>query len=146
MSNDGTWWETYRGMVHPWHCDQFGHMNVRWYLHMFDDGAFHVWSRLGFPFSKMEALGIHTVTATVKIDYHQELKAGDPTRIEAAFTRCGTKSVSFRQRMYHADTGELHASYECVEVFFDPDARKAAAMPDEIRSLVEAALVDPDAN
>lgn len=145
MSGAGTWWETGRSMVHPWHCDQFGHMNVRWYLHMFDDAAFHIWSCLGFPFSKMEELGVHTVTATVKIDYVAELKAGDPVRVESAFTRCGNKSVTFAQRMFHADTGELHARYECVEVFFDPQTRAAAPMPDDIRRLVEAALVDPDA-
>lgn len=135
------WWETYRGMVHPWNCDQFGHMNVRWYLHMFDDAAFHIWSKLGFPFSKMEAHGVHTVTATVKIDYVQELTVGDPTVITAAFTRCGSKSVTIRQNMHHADTGDLHARYECVEVFFDPETRKAAAMPDPIRRLLEAAVV-----
>lgn len=21
---------TYRGVVHPWHCDHMGHMNVMW--------------------------------------------------------------------------------------------------------------------
>ena len=42
------WMETYRGVVFPWHCDQFGHMNVRWYAHIFDDAAFHIWPLLGF--------------------------------------------------------------------------------------------------
>jgi len=35
--------EILRGVVHPWYCDTFGHMNVRWYSHFFDDAAFHLW-------------------------------------------------------------------------------------------------------
>jgi len=34
--------EILRGVVHPWYCDTFGHMNVRWYSHFFDDAAFHL--------------------------------------------------------------------------------------------------------
>ena len=29
--------EILRGVVHPWYCDTFGHMNVRWYSHFFDE-------------------------------------------------------------------------------------------------------------
>ena len=27
---------TYRGLVHQWHCDHMGHMNVMWYVGKFD--------------------------------------------------------------------------------------------------------------
>lgn len=29
-------------VVHPWHCDDMGHMNVRHYAAMFDDASFHL--------------------------------------------------------------------------------------------------------
>ena len=32
-----TWHETHRTLVHTWHCDHYGHMNVRFYAHFFDD-------------------------------------------------------------------------------------------------------------
>ena len=39
--------EILRGVVHPWYCDNFGHMNVRWYSHFFDAAAFHLWPLTG---------------------------------------------------------------------------------------------------
>lgn len=138
------WWETYRGVVHPWYCDQFQHMNVRWYLHHFDDAGFHVWSLLGHSLNRMEEEGIHTVVASAKIDYVKELRAGDLFVIRSAFVRCGTRSCNYFQKMFHAETGELHATHEAVEVFFDPRTRKAAAMPDHVRALLEANLADRD--
>ncbi len=41
------WREIYRSVVFPWNCDQYGHMNVRWYAHHFDDAGFGLWSVIG---------------------------------------------------------------------------------------------------
>lgn len=139
------WFETYRGVVFPWHCDQFGHMNVRWYGHHFDDAAFHIWPMAGIGWRRMEAMGVHTVVARTTTEYRKELTAGTLIRIESAFTRLGGKSVTYLQRMFDAEVGTLHAEYEGVEVFFDPETRKGAPIPDELRREIEAVLVDPQA-
>ena len=56
--------EVYRGVVHPWHHDQFGHMNVRHYAPFFDDATFHLYSSLGLTYPDMiERHGVHTVSA-----------------------------------------------------------------------------------
>lgn len=139
------WLDTYRGVVFPWHCDQFGHMNVRWYGHHFDDAAFHIWPMVGIGWQRMEAMGVHTVVARTSTEYRKELTAGTLIRIQSGFTRVGGKSVTYLQRMFDAETGTLHAEYEGVEVFFDPETRKAVEMPAELRRELDAALVDPDA-
>lgn len=139
------WWESNRGVVHPWLCDTFGHMNVRWYLHFFDDAAFHIWSLLGLSLQKMEEeFGVHTVVASAKIDYHRELRDGDVFVIKSGFTRIGSKSCTYTQKMIHADTGAHHATHEGVEVIFDPKTRKPAPMPDKLRELLEAHRADPE--
>ena len=53
----------------------------------------------------------------------------------------GTKSVRYRQEMWHADTGDLHARQEGVEVFFDPDTRAARALPDAVRATIAPHVV-----
>jgi acyl-CoA thioester hydrolase len=136
------WWETFRGVVHPWFCDQFKHMNVRYYLHHFDDAAFHVWSCMGYSLSRMEERGIHTVVANAKIEYLRELTQGELFYVKSAFVRVGNKSCTYFQKMFHADTHTLHATHEAVEVFFDPASRKAAPMPDDVRAMLEANLAD----
>ena len=134
-----------RGVVHPWHHDHFGHMNVRHYAPFFDDASYHLWTVLGIGYRDMlDTHGIHCVTAQATTNFLRELTAGDLIRIDGAVSRVGTRSAGFHLRMFHADTGVLHATYDLVEVFFDPKTRKAAEMPPAIRAQLQAALVPLD--
>ncbi|MDF0601320.1 thioesterase family protein [Psychromarinibacter sp. C21-152] len=131
--------ELFRGVVHPWHHDHFGHMNVRHYAPFFDDATYHMWTLLGLAYSEMQAEhGVHTVSGTATTTFIKELVAGDLIRIDGAVTRIGGKSVTFHLRMLHADTGALHATYDLVEVFFDPETRSSATIPPEVRAKLEA--------
>ena len=130
--------EVLRGVIHPWHHDHFGHMNVRHYAPFFDDASYQMWTRIGLPFSEMMAdHGIHVVTASATTTFRKELVAGDLIVIDGTVARIGTKSVSFRLEMRHADTDELHATYELTEVFFDPRTRRSAEVPEAIRAKLE---------
>jgi acyl-CoA thioester hydrolase len=134
--------ELMRGVIHPWHHDHFGHMNVRHYAPFFDDACYHIWTRLGIGYEPMIAkYGVHCVTAQATTGFVKELTAGDLIVIDGAVTRVGGKSVTFALRMLNADTGALHATYEVVEVFFDPATRKAAPMPGDVREVLEGWLV-----
>ena len=135
--------ECLRGVVHPWHHDHFGHMNVRHYAPFFDDATYHFWTLVGCAYSEMiPEHGVHTVSAEAKTRFIKELMAGDLIRIDGAVTRIGGKSVTLHFRMIHADTGALHATYDLVEVFFDPKTRGSAAIPDAVRARLEAHLMD----
>jgi acyl-CoA thioester hydrolase len=137
--------EILRGVVHPWYCDSFGHMNVRWYSHFFDDAAFHVWPLYWGSHAKMQKeFGIHTVTASAKVQFIQELVAGDLIIVDCILTRVGGKSCTFTERMLHVDTGEVHATYEMVEVFFNPETRNSAQMPQQIRETLEPLVTKID--
>jgi acyl-CoA thioester hydrolase len=117
-------------------------MNVRWYSHFFDDAAFHVWPLYWGSHDKMQKeFGLHTVTASATTNFHIELVAGDLIIVDSILTRVGNKSCSFTERMLHVDTLEIHASYEMIEVFFDPKTRKSNPIPDVMRSHLEAQVV-----
>ncbi len=138
----GEWRETYRSIVFPWHCDQFGHMNVRWFAHHFDDAAFHIWSVNGITMQMMTDADVHTVVAQTTIDYVREIKAGELLRITSAFVHLGNSSVVHLQRMVNPDTDTLHATQRTVEVFFDPETRRSAPIPPTIRAKLQTALVE----
>jgi len=136
--------EVYRGVVFPWMCDHIGHMNVRWYAHHFDDGGFHLWSMAGVSQSEMRERGTQVVVAQTTIKYVRELKAGDLILIRAGFVKVGQKSVVHIAKMFNADTNVFSAWEETVEVFFDPEVRKAAPMPEDFRQRLAARIVDPE--
>jgi acyl-CoA thioester hydrolase len=115
-------------------------MNVRWYTHFFDDAAFHIWPLYWGSHKKMQdEFGIHTVSASAKIQFHKELVTGDLILVDCLLTRIGRKSCTFTERMLHIDTKEIHATYETVEVFFNPQTRKSTEIPVEIKRALDSA-------
>ena len=138
--NVARWHELHRGVCFPWHKDQWGHMNVRWYAHFFDDAIFHIWSKIGTGWKAMEAQGVHTVTASTTTRFRKEVVPADLFIIEGGVARCGSKSVTYRMRMSHVETGETLAYQDVVEVFFDPNTRASTPMPAEIRTALETEL------
>lgn len=132
-----TWFETFRGVVHPWMCDQFGHLNVRFYAHVFDDSGFALWPMVGVGRLVFEREGVHTVVARTETDFHAELPPGRFIVVRSRFERIGGKSVSYVQELRDADTELVHAEQRVVEVFFDPKTRRACAMPEAIRQVLE---------
>ena len=135
------WIETHRAVVHQWNCDHLGHMNVRYYAHFFDDAGFHFWTGIACAQDIMKAHGVGVVVARTTNDFIREARAGELLVINSALTRLGTKSLTYTQRMTNAETGDLLATQDAVEVIFDPKARKPAEMPAELREILEAVLV-----
>lgn len=127
-----------RSVVHPWHHDSFGHMNVRHYAPLFDDATWQFWSCVGLPYARMlQEHGLHTVAAETRTRFLRELKAGDPVLVRGRLTRIGNRSVTMALTLQHADTGSVHATYDTEEVFFDPATRRSAHIPAAVRSVLE---------
>lgn len=133
----------YRGVVHPWHHDIFGHMNVRHYAPVFDDASFHLYAVMGLSLDDLlRDHGVHVVTARAETNFIRELKAGDLFVIDGAVTRLGSRSVTVQLRLRHAVSGDLHATYDITEVFFDPATRRSAPMPEPVRAIYTRHLAE----
>ena len=134
------WFELYRTIVMPAHCDLYGHMNVRHYAAMFDDAGFHVLAQAGISLTELRSQGLGTVIATLTIDFHHEIKAGQLVLVKGAITKVGGKSFTHEMRLYELDSMTHCASQTSVEVCFDTAARMAVAFPEEVRAKLNAAL------
>jgi acyl-CoA thioester hydrolase len=127
------WFELYRAIVMPAHCDHYGHMNVRHYAAFFDDAGWHILARAGVSLADLRARGLGSVVATLTIDFHHEMKAGQLAVIKGTFTRVGTKSFAYEMRLHEVDSMTHCATQKTVEVCFDTAARIATPFPDDIR-------------
>lgn len=146
MTAEHPHWHTItRSVVFPWHCDHYGHMNVRWYGHVFDDATLLIWSLIGVDMRAVHAGGVHTVIAKSTIEFVQESRAGDSLEVRGAFTRLGNRSTTVSLEMREACTQALRAKQETVIVFFDAAARTSAPIPADVRAHIEAALADAPA-
>jgi acyl-CoA thioester hydrolase len=135
-----TWHELTRGVVMPAQCDVYGHMNVRHYAAFFDDAGWHMLGKAGVSLKDLHAQGLGSVVATLTIDFHHELKAGQLIVVTGAFTRVGEKSISYEMHLYEAESMTHCATQKTVEVCFDTNARRAAPLPELVKSKIAASL------
>ena len=126
--------ELYRSIVMPAHCDAYGHMNVRHYAAMFDEAGWQILSRCGVSLTDLRARGLGSVVATLTIDFHHELTAGQLVLVTGALTRVGGKSFSYEMRLFEADSMTHCATQKTVEVCFDTTRRVSAPFPEDIRA------------
>jgi acyl-CoA thioester hydrolase len=136
------WFELYRSVVMPAHCDLYGHMNVRHYAAFFDDAGFQILGKAGVSLADLRTRGLGTVVASLTIDFRHELTAGQLILVTGAITKVGGKSVLSEMRMYDADAMKHCATQKTVEVFFDTTRRAAVEIPDDVRSKLAAVVAE----
>ena len=89
------WIETHRAVIHQWTCDHLGHMNVRYYAHIFDDAGFHFWTGIPQAQAIMKAHNIGVVVARTTTDFLKEARAG-----ELVYLAGGVASFLFHPRFF----------------------------------------------
>lgn len=132
------WFDLYRAIVMPTQCDVYSHMNVRHYAACFDDAGWHFPRMANLSLEEIRSRGLGTVVATLTIDFHHEIRAGQLVLIRGAVTRVGTKSFSHELRLYEADSMTHCATQKTVEVCFDTKARKGVALPEDVRTKLQS--------
>lgn len=132
------WFDLYRNVVMPAQCDIYGHLNVRNYAAFFDDAGWHLPAMAGVKLAEIRARGLGTVMATLSIEFHHEIRAGELVLIRGAITRVGTKSFSHEMQLYEADSMTHCATQKSVEVCFDTAKRAGVALPEDVREKLKA--------
>ena len=126
--------EIYRGAVMPWECDDFGHMNTRFYMSRFSDGAGHLWQALGFDKRTMQEKRRGTVVLELRLNYIREVRSGAMLVVRSTLTHLEGKTLTFTHFMFDAETGELAATGEAVAIMLDLDARRTVAFTQQERA------------
>lgn len=126
--------EIYRGAVMPWECDDFGHMNSRFYMARFSDGAGHLWQALGMDKRHMQEKRRGTVVLEMRLNYVREVASGAMLVVKSTLTRAEGKTLTFAHFMFDAETGLLAATGEAVAIMLDLDARRTVAFTEEERA------------
>ncbi len=120
--------------------DANGHMNMRWYLAIFDEAGEPLYPRLGLT---PEYHREHT-TGTFDLEHHlhflSEVLPGDRVAIYVRLVGHSTKRLHYLMFMVNETTGKLASIFECVNSFADLATRKTAPFPPEIASRIAAAV------
>jgi acyl-CoA thioester hydrolase len=129
---------TYKGAVHPWHCDHMGHMNVMWYTGKFDEATWNLFAELGITPTYMREHHRGMAGVQQNTSYKEELFAGDVIEVRSRVLEVRDKVIRFLHEMRNIDKGTVAATSEITAVHLDRKARKACPFPAAIRAAAEA--------
>ena len=132
--------DRYRGEVLPEWIDYNGHMNVAYYLLVFDHATDAFFDYLGLDAAHREASGGSTFAADVRLTYQREVTEGDGLRITSQLLGFDDKRIRFFNRMYQAEEGFLAATMESLTLYVDLNHRRVALLPETLRARLAAVL------
>lgn len=132
------WFETFRGIAHPWLCDAYGHLNTRHHMAMFDDASSHFLHRLSALAPVPEGSRLGWADVSLKATLSDEVPLGRLVVLRTRLLRLGRSSVTYHTEMRSADDGRLHSAVETVTVRFDLDARRAVPLPEAMVAAASA--------
>lgn len=125
--------DTYRDRVRPEWVDQNHHMNMGYYMVVFDlaTDAFFRHVGLGAPYRT--AHGMTTFCLEAHITYNREVRENDPLRFTTRLLAHDAKRLHYFHEMYHATEGYLAATNELLTLHVSQVTRRGADMAPELR-------------
>jgi acyl-CoA thioester hydrolase len=119
----------HRETVRPEWVDYNGHMNVAYYVLVFDHATDAVLDDLDLGASYRAASGCSVFVAEAHVTYDREVNAGDALRIASRVVAAEGRKFILYHEMFRADEGEVAATNEVLCLHVDLARRRSAPMP-----------------
>lgn len=117
----------------PEWIDYNGHLNMAYYVVLFDLGAEVLFHTGVFGETYRETRGFTSFTADFRVSYLKELHEGDLVYVTTQLLDYDHKRFHFYQELRHAD-GWLSATGEGLGLHIDPSGPKVAVMPEDVQA------------
>jgi acyl-CoA thioester hydrolase len=120
--------DVYRDRVRPEWMDHNGHMNMGYYVVVFDFATDEFFRWIGLDASHRSAKQVTTFALEAHVTYHREVREGDPLRFTTLLLAHDAKRLHYFHQMYHADEGYLAATNELMSLHVSEETRRGAPM------------------
>ena len=124
--------ETYR--------DSNGHMNVRWYIALFDDASDFLHDWMGLTTGYHAAHGTGTFDLEYHVNFVGEVLPGEDIVVYVRPVAYSAKRLHYVMFMVNGTRGKLAATLECINAFADLTVRRTAPWPPEVAALLADAV------
>lgn len=132
--------EVYRVVIPERYRDLMGHMNIRWYLELYDEAGVVLFEQIGLTEAHYRENQAGGFDLEHHLHYLNEVHIGDTVVITARLLARGPKRLHYQLYMLN-ETRELRAAtFECVNSYADLRTRKTAPYPPEIAAQIDTML------
>jgi acyl-CoA thioester hydrolase len=130
--------DAYRDVVRPEWIDSNNHMNVCYYLVVFDLATDEFMRWVGLGQDHRREYRVTTFCLEAHVTYHKEVHEGDPLRFTTQLLGHDAKRLHYIHAMYHATGDYLAATNELMSLHVARATRRSTAMGPDILSRLAA--------
>ena len=120
------------GVVLPEWIDANGHMNLAYYVVLFDQATDLLYDTLGVGQAYRDATGNSTFTAETHTLYERELHAGERVRVVPHLLGVDAKRLHYFHEMFHLEGRHRVAAQELIALHIDMSVRRVTAFPEDL--------------
>ena len=121
----------YEAIVRPEWIDSNGHMNLAYYVVVFDLATDAFYNALNLGDAYRAASGNSCFTAETHTLYEREVHLGDKVTVRTWLLGADSKRLHYFHEMFHVESGERSAAQELMALHIDMGIRRVAPFPAE---------------
>jgi acyl-CoA thioester hydrolase len=130
----------YEGEVLPAWIDSNDHLNLAYYVVLFDYGTDAIYETFGLGQAYRDATKCGTFAAETHTLYQQELLLGERLRITTYVLSADAKRLHMAHEMHRLSDGKLSAMQEILFLHVDLTARRVVPWHEPVMSKLQAAV------
>lgn len=130
----------YQDVVRPEWIDSNGHLNLAYYVVVFDFATDALYAALNIGDAYRAKSGFSCFTAETHTLYEREVHLGDKLLVRAWLLGADTKRLHYFHEMFHVDSGERSAAQELMALHIDMSVRRVAPYPEETYAALQRAV------
>jgi acyl-CoA thioester hydrolase len=127
-------------VVRPEWIDVNGHMNLAYYIVIFDHAIDVAYDALDVGTAYRERTGNSSFIVETHTLYEREAKEGERLRVTSRLLGVDAKRVHLFQEMFRANIDERVAAHELLSLHIDMRTRRAAPFPPDTQAALAAAV------
>jgi acyl-CoA thioester hydrolase len=128
------------GSVLPEWIDANGHMNLAYYVVLFDQATDAIYEAMGVGQAYRDTTGFSTFTAETHTIYEREVRVGERVRITSHLLGVDAKRMHYFHEMFHAEGGHRVAAQELLALHIDLRVRRVAPFGAELLGRLQAVV------
>jgi acyl-CoA thioesterase FadM len=129
---------TLEASVEPRFIDAMGHMNVAWYVHLFDRATWVFFGEMGINDDYRRRANVGMFAVEEHIRYLAELREGQPLTVRTRLLEVGPRSLRLSHAMIDSTQRQLSAVAELAGVHIDLATRRSTSFPPDILARLQA--------
>jgi acyl-CoA thioester hydrolase len=123
--------ESARGSVDVWECDQFDNIEMRHIVGYFSDAATHIINAVGLTREVIRSRNLGSAALDYYSEFHAPIRKSTAILLKSGLIDAEGKIFRFGHNLIDMDTGKLAVTTTVIGCYFDMTTRKSVPLPQE---------------